>query len=56
MDEEKKPVSLHNRPGYEQRLKNTAELLSNFAKENLDKELADEIIQDLAPILKDDDD
>lgn len=54
MEDKKKPVSLHNRPGLEERLRNTAELLAGFAKENLDEKAADEIINDLADIIKKD--
>ncbi|MDE7439782.1 MAG: hypothetical protein K2N23_04670 [Clostridia bacterium] len=52
MEDKEKPVSLRHRPGLEERLRNTAELLSAFAKENLDKDLADEIINDLSDITK----
>lgn len=41
------------RPGLEERIRNTAELLTEFARENLDKELADEIASDLADIISD---
>lgn len=54
MEEEKKPVSLKHRPGLEERIRNTAELLAGFAKENLDKKTADEITNDLADIINKD--
>ena len=54
MEDKNKPVSLHNRPGLEERIRNTAELLAGFAKENLDEETAKEIAEDLSDIIKED--
>lgn len=54
MEDNKEKVTLKNRPGLEERLRNTAELLANFAKENLDEKTAEEITKDLAGIIDDD--
>lgn len=37
--------------GLDERISNTAKLIADFARENLDKELADEIVSDLAGII-----
>lgn len=52
--EEKKTANIHNRPGLDERIRNTAELLAGFARENLDKKFADEIVNDLAGIVDND--
>lgn len=54
MEDNEKKVTSHNRPGLEERLRNTAELLSAFAKENLDEKTAAEITKDLADIINND--
>lgn len=51
MEEEKKPVTFKHRPGLDERIRNTAELLAGFAKQNLDEKAADEIINDLSDII-----
>lgn len=53
MEDEKKTTSLHDCSGMDERIRNTAELLINFAKENLDKETAEEIARDLSGITDD---
>lgn len=53
MKDEKKPVNFDD--GLEERIRNTAALLAGFAKENFDKETADEIMGDLADIIDKDD-
>ena len=54
MEDNKKKVTAHNRPGLEERIRNTAELLATFAKENLDEKTAEEITKDLADIINND--
>lgn len=41
--------------GLDERIKNTAKLLADFARENLDKVQADEIVSDLADMIEDND-
>lgn len=47
----KQPVLDDDDPELEERIRNTADLLARFARENLDKESADEIIGNLDDII-----
>ncbi len=50
-DEKKTPIFDFDDTGLDERISNTAKLIADFARENLDKNLADEIINDLAGII-----
>lgn len=56
MDDNKKNVTANTESDLDERIRNTAELLAAFAKENLDEKTADEIIKDLAGIINNDED
>lgn len=56
MEDNNKKGTIKNRPGLEERIRNTAELLASFAKENLDEKTAEEITKDLADIINNDED
>lgn len=55
MEDEKKtktsPLDIPDVTGLDKRISNTAKLIADFARENLDKELADEIASDLADMI-----
>lgn len=53
MEEEKKIVTDKD-DGLDERIRNTANVLADFVKENLDKEGADEILSILSGIVDDD--
>lgn len=54
MENNEKKVTAKNRPGLDERIRNTAELLAAFAKENLDEKTVEEITKDLADIINND--
>lgn len=54
MEDEKKILTADDNSELDERIRNTANLLAEFAKENLDEELADEILSDLADIINND--
>ncbi|MDE7107418.1 MAG: hypothetical protein K2O39_03765 [Clostridiales bacterium] len=51
--EKKTPIFDLDDTGLDERISNTAKLIADFARENLDKELADEIASDLAGMIDD---
>lgn len=51
MKDEKKLTDLYDDSGLDERIRNTADLLAEFVKENFDEKTADEIIGDLADII-----
>ena len=56
MDDEKKFDILDNDDDLDERIRNTANILADFAKENLDGDKADEILSILSGIIDKDED
>ncbi|MDE7406557.1 MAG: hypothetical protein K2M89_06770 [Clostridiales bacterium] len=50
-DEKKTPIFDFDDTGLDERISNTAKLIADFARDNLDKKLADEIMNDLAGMI-----